>query len=196
VDEDQFDLPIDAGILHGHRGGSGAPALLLHGGAAVPDYLGECAILLNGLFSTIRYTQRGTPPSEAGPPYSVESHVADAMAVLDAFGIDRAWAIGHSWGGHLALHIALAHPEWLLGLLLVDPLGADPGVFGEQDANLRRGLTKAQIARIALVEQRRRAGEVTEAELVERFALIWPPVLRQARGGESAARARRSAGID
>jgi len=93
---------------------------------------------------------------------------------LDAFRIQRAWVIGHSWGGHLALHLALAHPERLLALLLIDPLGADPDVLGEQDVNLRRGLTEPQTARIAEIEARRRAGEVTEAELVERFALIWP----------------------
>lgn len=104
----------------------------------------------------------------------VESHIADAVAVLDAFGIDRAWAIGHSWGGHLALQLGVTHPDRLLGLLLIDPLGADPTVFGEQDANLRRGLTNTQRARMAEVEERRRAGEVTEGELVERFALIWP----------------------
>jgi pimeloyl-ACP methyl ester carboxylesterase len=73
-------------------------------------------------------TQRGTPPSQVGPPYTIESHVADAVAVLDSFGLERAWAIGHSWGGHLALHLALANPERLLGLVLVDPLGADPDV--------------------------------------------------------------------
>jgi len=174
VSEAAFEVPVDGGTLHGHRAGSGLPALLLHGGAAVPDYLADCAVVLDGLFATIRYTQRGTPPSEGRPPYTIESHVADAVTVLDSLGIERAWAIGHSWGGHLALHLALAHPRRLLGLLLVDPLGADPGVFAEQDANLRRGLTEPQRARIDDIEERRRAAGVTETDLIERFALIWP----------------------
>lgn len=174
MNEEAFELPIDGGVLRGHRGGTGVPALLLHGGAAVPDYMAECAEGLDGLFSTMRYTQRGTPPSEAGPPYSVESHMADALAVVDAFGLDRTWAIGHSWGGHLVLHLLVAHPERLLGVLCIDPLGADSGVLGEQDASLRQGLSDEHRARVDEVEQRRRAGEVTEAELVERFALIWP----------------------
>ena len=48
---------------------------------AVEDYLGGLAAELGGLFSTFRYTQRGTPPSTGGPPFTVEAHVADAIAV-------------------------------------------------------------------------------------------------------------------
>jgi len=174
VHEEAFEVAIDGGMLRGHRGGTGAPALLLHGGAAVPDYMAECAAVLDGLFATIRYTQRGTPPSEAGPPYTIESHAADAVAVLDALGIDRAWAIGHSWGGHLALHLAHLHEDRLLGLLLIDPLGADPTVFVELDANLRRGMTDDERARVDEIEERRRGGAVAEADLLERFRLVWP----------------------
>lgn len=181
MNEEPFEVAIDGGVLRGHRGGTGPPALLLHGGAAVPDYMGECAEALDGLFSTMRYTQRGTPPSEAGPPFSVESHMADALAVLDAFGLDRAWAIGHSWGGHLALHLLVAHPKRLLGVLCIDPLGADGAIFGEYETNLKRGIPGEQIARIAEVEERRRAGDVMEAELVERFAIVWPHFFKKRR---------------
>jgi pimeloyl-ACP methyl ester carboxylesterase len=79
------ETPFEVGPLRGHRGGSGPPALLLHGGAAVPDYLDGLADELGGLFTTYRYTQRGTPPSEGGPPFTVEQHMADALSVLDAF---------------------------------------------------------------------------------------------------------------
>jgi pimeloyl-ACP methyl ester carboxylesterase len=174
VAAEPFEVVVGGGVLRGHRDGTGPPALLLHGGPALPDYTGGCAASLDGLFSTIRYTQRGTPPSDDWPPYTVESHAADAIAVLDAFGLDRAWAIGHSWGGHLALHIAVTHPDRVVGLLLVDTLGADGGVFPEFDANLRRGLTDAERARVDDIEARRRAGAVTEAELVERLGILWP----------------------
>jgi pimeloyl-ACP methyl ester carboxylesterase len=174
VHEEAFEVAVDGGVLRGHRGGTGAPALLLHGGAAVPDYMGECAVALDGLFATIRYTQRGTPPSGGGPPFTIESHATDAVAVLDALGIERAWAIGHSWGGHLALHLGHLHEDRLLGLLLIDPLGADPTVFGELDANLRRGMTDEERARVDEIEERRRGGAVEEADLVERFRLVWP----------------------
>jgi len=174
VSEEEFEVAIAGGVLRGHVGGDGPPALLLHGGAAVPDYLGPLAAELAPLLTTYRYTQRGTPPSTGGPPYTVEAHMADALAVLDAFELPQAWAVGHSWGGHLALHLAVAHPERLLGVIAVAPLGAYGDVFAEQDANLRRRLTPEVVSRLDEIEAQRRAGEVTECELVERFAIVWP----------------------
>ena len=174
MSETPFEVALPGGVLKGHVGGEGPPGLLLHGGAAVTDYMDGCARELHGVFRTMRYQQRGTYPSEADPPYSIEAHVADAVRVLDRFAIDRAWAVGHSWGGHLALHLAVSHPERLLGVVCVAPLGAFDDVFAEHDANLRRGLTDAQIARVDEVERRRREGVVTEAELVERMSILWP----------------------
>ncbi|HLX32824.1 MAG TPA: alpha/beta hydrolase [Gaiellaceae bacterium] len=173
--EEAFEVAIAGGVLCGHRSdGDGPPALLLHGGAAVPDYLEALAAELAPFFTTYRYTQRGTLPSGGDPPYGIEAHVEDAVAVLDAFEIPQAWAVGHSWGGHLALHLALAHPDRLLGLVLVDPLGAYVEVFADLDASLRDGLAPATVARLDDIEARRREGDVTEEELVERFAIVWP----------------------
>jgi proline iminopeptidase len=174
VSEEEFEVAIGGGVLRGHVGGDGPPALLLHGGAAVPDYLEPLAAELAPLLTTYRYTQRGTPPSTGGPPYGIEAHMADALAVLDAFEIPRAWAVGHSWGGHLALHLAVARPERLLGVICIDPLGAYGDVFAEMDAGFRRGLAPETVARLDEIEARRREGEVTEADLVERFAITWP----------------------
>ena len=184
--EEAFEVAIEGGVLSGHVGGEGPPALLLHGGAAVPDYLEGLAAELAPLLTTYRYTQRGTPPSTGGPPYSIEAHMEDALAVLDAFEIPRAWLVGHSWGGHLALHLALAQPERLLGVICVAPLGAFGDVFTEQDANLRRRLTPEAVARLDEIEGRRRAGEVTEAELVDRFAILWPQYFADDRHPSSA----------
>lgn len=168
------ERPFAAGPLRGHSGGSGPPALLLHGGPAIPDYLDGLADELGGLFTTYRYTQRGTPPSSGGPPFTIEAHMEDALFVLDSLGIDRVWAVGHSWGGHLALHLLVAHPERLLGVVAVDALGAFPEAFVDLDANLRRGLTPEQVRRLDAIEAAARVGEVTEADVLERLALVWP----------------------
>jgi proline iminopeptidase len=172
--EEPFEVAVADGVLHGHHRGAGTPALVLHGGAGVTDYMDGCADELNELFHTIRYQQRGTFPSEVGPPYTIETHVGDALVVLDRFGIDRAWAIGHSWGGHLALHLALTHPERLLGLVCIDPLGAFDDVFADQETTMRQGLPQADVARIEEVEALRRRGEATEVDLLERFGRLWP----------------------
>ena len=162
--EEPFEVRVGDGALVGCMTTDGAPALLLHGGPAIPDYLGPCALELEGLFATLRYTQRGVRPSTVGGPYSIESHMDDALVVLDARGVERAWAIGHSWGGHLALHLLVAHPERLLGVVAVDPLGAFD-VFAEQDRRMRQRLSGEQIARVVEIEARRTAGEVTDVEL-------------------------------
>ena len=155
--EEPFDVAIPGGSLRGHSGGTGPPALLLHGGAAVPDYLDGLAAELAGVFTTYRYTQRGTRPSSGGPPFTIEAHMDDALAVLDTFGIGRAWVVGHSWGGHLALHLLTTHPErLLLGVVCVDPLPASPNVFVELDANVRSRLSPDEITRLDELERRRR----------------------------------------
>ncbi|MCW2950677.1 MAG: hypothetical protein JWN41_1690, partial [Thermoleophilia bacterium] len=62
-------------------------------------------------FASISYTQRGVVPSVVTGALSVSQSVQDAIAVLDSRGIAKAWLIGHSWGGYLALQIARQHPE-------------------------------------------------------------------------------------
>jgi pimeloyl-ACP methyl ester carboxylesterase len=174
MSEEEFEVAIEDGVLRGHLGGEGPPALLLHGGAAVPDYLDGLAAELAPFFSTYRYTQRGTMPSTGGPPYGIEAHVEDAVAVLDAFEIPRSWVVGHSWGGHLALHLAVAHSERLLGVVCIDAVGAYGQVFEGLDATLRADLAPETVARLDEIEARRREGVVTEEELVERFGVLWP----------------------
>ena len=150
------------------------PALLLHGGPGLPDYLAGCAGELADLVTTIRYSQRGNPPSTAAGPYTVESHMDDALRVLDALGIEKAWAVGHSWGGHLALHLAVAHPDRLLGIVCVGTLGASNEVYEDFGANLTRELSPEQLARFQELDERDTAGTATEEESLEALAMIWP----------------------
>lgn len=70
---------------------------------------------------------RGHGHSPWAPPWHVEQHVADALAVLDEHGLDRVPVIGHSFGGTIAVHLARAAPERVARLVLLDPaLGLDP----------------------------------------------------------------------
>jgi pimeloyl-ACP methyl ester carboxylesterase len=101
--------------------------------------------------------------------------VADAIAVLDSLGLDKVWLVGHSWGGHLVLYMAVMHPERILGVLSVDPLGA-VGDGGEADlgVNLGARLIPEARDRMEMLDQRALAGEGTSEDAVEGLRLAWP----------------------
>lgn len=119
-----FTVETATGSIVGERAGGGTPALVLHGGPGLTDYTQPLAAELATRFATIRYQQRGLAPSTTAGPFTVEAHVADAVAVLDSLAVESAWIVGHSWGAHLAMHVAVSHPERTLALVAVDGVGA------------------------------------------------------------------------
>ena len=102
--------------------------------------------------------------------------MADVEAVLDHLGWDRALVVGHSWGGHLALHVALALPHRLLGVLAVDPLG---GVGDGGRGRLRcraapQGAARTSAAGRGSWTRSTRSGAATVDEQVELLEILWP----------------------
>jgi proline iminopeptidase len=170
-----FEVPVTGGALGGWVTGSGTPLLLLHGGPGLSDYTEAFADELGTACTVYRYQQRGLAPSLTTGPFDIDTHVRDAIAVLDAHQLDRVWLVGHSWGGHLALYLACRHPERFLGVVSVDPLGA-VGDGGEQDLAENRGARHPPAARqrMELLDQRALAGEGTAADAVEGLRLAWP----------------------
>src|SRR6476469_1555184 len=120
---EHLTVDVPGGRIFATRRGAGPAALLLHGGPGI-----GAEYLINGVLPQ----QRGLEPSTLEGPRDVETHVADMIAVLDGLGWDRAWLIGHAWGGHLAMHIAVAHPERVTGLILFETLGAVPDGGGAE----------------------------------------------------------------
>ena len=148
------------------------PALLLHGGPGLNDYLQSLADELDGLFPIARYQQRGVTPSTESGPRDVETHVEDVAAVLDALGWSRAVVVGHSWGGHLVMHFAVAHPERLIGFVSIDPLGAvGDGGLAPFVEFLSSHVPDADRPRYEELESRER---LTDAEREESFRMVWP----------------------
>jgi len=95
--------------------------------------------------------------------------------VLDGLEIERAWVVGHSWGAHLAMHVAVAAPERLLGAVVIDPLGAVPdGGEAELGMNLTSRLTPETAARVEEMDARLLEGQGTEADGAEMMQLVWP----------------------
>jgi proline iminopeptidase len=170
-----FEAGVPGGAIAGTQAGSGPPVLILHGGPGLSDYTEPLAAELVDAFSVIRFQQRGLEPSTVSGPFDVDRHVADAIAVLDAADLDRAYVIGHSWGGHLAMHLAAQHPGRVLGLVVVDPLGA---VADGGESDLGRILTKRTppelAARAQELDDRALAGEATAEDILESLAILWP----------------------
>lgn len=77
---------------------------------------------------------RGHGRSTSVPPWRTEDHVADLLAVLDAHDVDQADVVGHSFGGHVALHLLALAPERVRRLVLLDPASLLDPVRAEQGA--------------------------------------------------------------
>ncbi len=70
-------------------------------------------------YRTIALDNRGAGRSDRPPvPYSLEQMADDAVAVLDAAGIERAHVIGASMGGAISQLVAVRHPERVRSLVL------------------------------------------------------------------------------
>src|SRR5690348_9010318 len=117
MDRAAFSAPIGAGQVAGWMSGEGPPLLLLHGGPGLSfDYMDDCAAELIPSFCVASFQQRGLPPSTLDGPFTLAQALADIEGVLDHLGWQQAYLLGHSWGGHLAFHAAVALPHRLLGV--------------------------------------------------------------------------------
>lgn len=137
ADPDSQFIEIDGVSLHVKTAGQGEPVfVLLHGlGASLYSWR-EVMQPLAQIGTVIAYdrpafglTER--PLSWEGEnPYSPEVQVDLLLGLLDHFGVQRAILVGNSLGGTVAMNTALAHPERVSALVLVDPAvygGGTPG---------------------------------------------------------------------
>jgi pimeloyl-ACP methyl ester carboxylesterase len=121
----------DDGVrLHYEEAGEGTPLLLIHEFAGDHRSWEPQVRALSRRYRCITYAARGYPPSDVPTDldaYSQERAVADAVAVLDAAGVDAAHVVGLSMGGFCALHLGLSHPERALSLVVAGTgYGAQP----------------------------------------------------------------------
>jgi len=99
--------------------------VLLHGSNADLHTWEPWAQALKDRYRVIRFDQVGhglTGPDPADD-YSRANYVADIREVADRLGLDRFVLGGNSMGGKHALAFAVAHPERVAGLVLVDASG-------------------------------------------------------------------------
>ena len=103
-----------------------APIVLLHGSNADLHTWQAWTDALSADYRVVRFDQRGhglTGPA-ADADYSIETFAGDIDAVVDALGVERFVLAGNSMGGAIAMQYAIASPERLDGLVLVDASGA------------------------------------------------------------------------
>jgi pimeloyl-ACP methyl ester carboxylesterase len=138
-------------------------------------YMEEAVADLVGEFRVASFQQRGLAPSVEAGPFTIKQALDDVVAVLDHLSWDRAYLLGHSWGGHLAFHAAAALQPRLLGVLAVDPLGAvGDGGSAAFEAELYARIPEAARQRVRALESLENEGQVTEADALESLRLVWP----------------------
>jgi pimeloyl-ACP methyl ester carboxylesterase len=112
---------------------------------------GFCRELAEGRRFVIRYDHRDTGRSvtykPGQPEYTGADLVADAVGVLDAYGIAAAHLVGVSAGGAFAQLLALEFPDRVLSLVLISTSPATPSQRGLPPATerYRRFLANATV---------------------------------------------------
>jgi lipase len=115
--------------LHVHEFGpsSGPPLLALHG---VTGHGARWRSFANGRLNRFRVLApdlRGHGRSVPLPPWTLEQHAADLLALIDEYDLDAVPVLGHSFGGTVALHLSRLAPGRVSRLALLDPaVGIDP----------------------------------------------------------------------
>jgi pimeloyl-ACP methyl ester carboxylesterase len=105
--------------LHYEERGLGRPMLLVAGIPAITSDWAPLAEPLSKYRRVIAFDNRGSGGSSVTPgPYSTALLAADAVALLDHLGIERADVLGMSLGGMIAQEIALGWPERVDRLVL------------------------------------------------------------------------------
>jgi pimeloyl-ACP methyl ester carboxylesterase len=99
--------------------GSGPAVLLISGQAMTLESWWRTVSELSGSFRVLTFDNRDMGRSSHWPwPYGVAQMADDAIAVLDAAGVERAHVYGLSLGGMVAQELALRYPERVHALVL------------------------------------------------------------------------------
>jgi pimeloyl-ACP methyl ester carboxylesterase len=115
-------LSIDGSEFFYKEAGSGPAILLIHGTSINADTWGECFDVLAESHRVVAYDRRGHSRSrDVGATGDWDRHCADGIAVAEQLELGPATVVGWSAGGIVALKLALARPDLVTSLVLVEP---------------------------------------------------------------------------
>jgi pimeloyl-ACP methyl ester carboxylesterase len=191
---------IDGVRIHYQEKGVGTPLVLLHGFTSSTYSWKDVFEPLSRNFRVITVDLKGFGFS--GKPDGDYTRRAQAQLVahlLDHLKIEKAWIGGNSMGGEVALNVALANPDRVAGLILIDTAGVEVKGGGSlAPAYVRipfvgRVLTALALTSDELVREGLEKSFFDDAKITgERVAYYYRPL--RTRGGQLAAlRARTQA---
>ena len=122
--------------VHGSADGKAPPLVLLHGGGStIGTSFGKVLPALAATRQVVAFEQQGHGHTAdiADRPFTFEQSADDAAALLRHLGIGKADFFGYSNGGHIALEVAIRHPDLVRKLVvesaMFDRDGSDPGFW-------------------------------------------------------------------
>jgi pimeloyl-ACP methyl ester carboxylesterase len=110
---------INGGKIYYEVAGSGYPLVLIHGGQMDRRMWDEQFDLFSKSYRVIRYDVRGFGKSPAST--NVYADEEDLATLLKYLHVDKAYVVGLSLGGRIAIDFALTHPDMTDGIVPVAP---------------------------------------------------------------------------
>ncbi|GAB5536269.1 MAG: alpha/beta hydrolase [Rubricoccaceae bacterium] len=110
--------------FHTTEVGEGEPVVLIHGSVSDARTWDRQLDLLAQRFRVIAYSRRYHWPNAHipdGADYAMADHVDDLAALLQTLDAAPAHLVGHSYGGFIALLLALREPQLVRTLVLAEP---------------------------------------------------------------------------
>jgi pimeloyl-ACP methyl ester carboxylesterase len=171
-------MELEGMRVHYRDEGSGPPLLLVHGTSSSLHTWDAWTRALAGKRRVVRLDLPGFGLTGPAPDrdYRVERHARVLAAFLARLDVARADVAGNSLGGRVAVALALAHPDRVRKLVLIDPAGLSgvppPAIFELARTpvlnRVLRHLTPRFIVRSNLEEVYGDDDRVTDA-LVDRY---------------------------
>ncbi len=139
-------------ITYTDSGGDGPAVLFSHGFLMDHTMFDPQVEALAGDYRCIAWDERGFGGTPAPGPFSYWDSADDAVGLLDHLGVEQAVLVGMSQGGYLSLRAALAHPDRVRALVLIDTMaGVDDAEAIEGYRGMLGALTSGDEATVDAV---------------------------------------------